>query len=319
MATNATIQITFASAVDASTVNATTIKVTDPNAVAGKVTYDTTTNMATFTPSAALPAGTAVTVSVSGVTAGGSPLATFTSSFTTAAPAGGTTQYQAELNHSSKSTGSGQVSVDTTGNVTLQYTGGTPNITMAFAFCEAQNVDIVQDTPVCINLGNVTSDSSGNAHATVKFPQAGQWVGDFGLYTGDPATTGAVYGTGLGQTSQTFVATLQAETKVNGGKLTRATTQDPLTTGTLTYSKGTLQVSVAGAAPNTTYDVLQSENLYMHSSGTYDIGEFTTDASGNGQLTIAMKDMGPAGDLFEVIPHAGGNAGFGGGFSVPKE
>jgi hypothetical protein len=115
--------------------------------------------------------------------------------------------------------------------------------------------------------------------------------------------------------AQTFLATLQPETTANGGTLTQSKTQDPLASGTVTYANSALVVTVTGAAANTTYDILQSETRYMDSSGTYDIGQFTTDASGNGHLTITT---GPAGDLFEVVPHASSNAGFGGGFSVPQ-
>jgi hypothetical protein len=320
VATNAAIQITFASAVDAATVNTTNIKLTDPGAVAGSVAYSATTNTATFTPTAALPAATTVTVTVSGLTSSGTALAGFTSSFTTAAPPPAV-QYMTTLYPAFKPTAAGQISVDTTGNVTVQFTGGTPNTTLIAQFCPGQNVAIDQSTMVCIDVGQVTTDNSGNTTTTLKFPQSGQWVGDFQLNTSSSSTTPA-YTTGSigsGQ-SQTFLATLQPETTVNkGGALTQSKTQDPLTAGTVSYANAALQVSVTGAAPNTTYDVLQSETPYMDSSGTYEIAEFTTDASGNGQVTVTSTSaLGPTGDLFEVVPHTGTNGGFAAGFSVPQ-
>ena len=319
VATNAAIQITFSSAVDAATVNTTDIKLTDPNAVAGAVTFNASTNTATFTPTAALPGGATVTVTVSGVTSsGGTALATFTSKFTTAAPAGGTLQYQAALYPATKPNPTGQISVDTSGNVTAQYTGGTANTSLTLQFCPGFSQSFSQPTPACIKLGTVTSDASGNADTTLKFPQAGAWVGDFGLYSGDPATTSPAYATSIGSgQSQTFLATLQPETTANGGTLTQSKTQDPLTSGSVSYANASLQFTLTAAAPNTTYDILQSETRYMDSSGTYDIGQFTTDNGGNGHLTIT-SGLGPAGDLFEVIPVKGTNAGFAGGFSVPN-
>jgi hypothetical protein len=312
-------QITFASAVDAATVNTTNLRLTDPSAVAGSVAYSATTNTATFTPSAALPAATTVTVTVSGLTSGGTALAVFTSSFTTAAPPP-TVQYMTTLYPAYKPTAAGQISVDTAGNVTVQLTGGTPNTSLIAQFCPGQNVSIQQSAIVCIDVGAVTTDASGNASATLKFPQPGQWVGDFQLTTSSTSTTPAYITESIGSgQSQTFLATLQPESTANGGSLARSTVQDPLDAGTVSYNNGALVVSVTGAAPNTTYDVLQSETRYMDSSGTYDIGEFTTDATGKGQLTVTSATaLGPTGDLFELVHQTGTDAGFAGGFSIPK-
>jgi hypothetical protein len=322
VATSAAIQITFASAVDAATVNTSDVKLTDPDAVAGTVSYSTTTNTATFTPSAALPAAASVTVTVSGITTStGKALATFTSSFTTAAaPPTTTAQYITTLYPAFKPTPVGQISVDTAGNVTIQFTGGTPSTSLIAQFCPGQNVAIDQSTITCINVGTVTTDASGNANTTLKFPQSGQWVGDFQLNTNSTSTTPAYTTGSIGSgPSQTFLATLQPETTASGGNLTRSAVQDPLAAGTVSYTNGALLVSVTGAAPNITYDVLQSETPYMDSSGTYDIAEFTTDSTGKGQVTVSSTSaLGPAGDLFEVVPHTGTNAGFAGGFSVPK-
>ena len=60
VSTTAAIQITFSSAANPNTVNSTNIQVTDPNKnpVPGTVTYNSTTNIATFTPTTPLAANT---------------------------------------------------------------------------------------------------------------------------------------------------------------------------------------------------------------------------------------------------------------------
>ena len=64
--TNASVSVTFSKAVQASTIQFT---LTGPNSssVSGNVSYNSTTNTATFTPSATLSSATAYTANVSGV------------------------------------------------------------------------------------------------------------------------------------------------------------------------------------------------------------------------------------------------------------
>jgi methionine-rich copper-binding protein CopC len=91
VATNTAINITFSEQMDASTINGTTITLKNTNtsaAVAGTVSYNSGTHVATFTPSAALANGTGYTVTVTtGVkdVAGNAMASQFTSSFTTIA------------------------------------------------------------------------------------------------------------------------------------------------------------------------------------------------------------------------------------------
>lgn len=92
VATNTVVNITFSEAMDATTINATNIKfnVTGGVAVAGTVSYNATTNTATFTQTTPpLAAGTGYTVTVTtGVkdVAGNTMASQFTSTFTTVAP-----------------------------------------------------------------------------------------------------------------------------------------------------------------------------------------------------------------------------------------
>lgn len=329
VATNATIQITFSSAADTSTVNATNIQVSAAKAVAGTVTYNASTDTATFTPSAALANGTSYTVTVSGVTssAGTALASTFTSTFTTVAASSGggggggspTLQYQTSLLSASSTTDNGQVTVDTSGNVTVQLTGGTASTTYTARFCPAFDAGTGNTQPACTSLGSLTTNASGNGSMTVKFPTPGSWAGDFSLETSTSAP--AEYATGLATnkgapSGQVYMSTLEPASTTNGkGVVTPATPQDPLSSGSISYSNGSIQVTVKGASPNTTYTVNESETNYMDSSGTYALGSFTTDASGDGSATISVSG-GAGGDLFQVVPPSG--AGFIGGFSVPQ-
>ena len=92
VATNAPVTVTFSEAMDASTIDSTTVRLLDgATPVAASVSYNAATTTATLTPSAALANSTTYTISVTGGGSGvkdlaGNPLAsTVTSSFTTAA------------------------------------------------------------------------------------------------------------------------------------------------------------------------------------------------------------------------------------------
>jgi Bacterial Ig-like domain len=317
-----TIQITFSSAANPVTVNTTNIQVADPKQVAGTVSYNATTNTATFTPSAALVPNTTFTVNVTGVSssAGTAMAGPFTSTFTTAPTISTgpspTLQYQATLFPTAA--GTGQVSVDTSGNVTVQLAGATASTTYAVQFCPAVNDSDGVTAPACISAGSVNTDASGSGSSTTMFPQAGSWAGDFQLNSG----TKIEYMTGLtvsgdpGYSSQVYMSTLQPESTTNGkGVVTTAAPQNPLTSGAVTYSKGSLVFSVTGATPDTAYTTVQSETVYLDGSGSYALSELTTDASGNGSSTAPVSG-GSGGDLFAVLSNSG--AGFIGGFSVPK-
>ncbi len=92
--TSASITIAFSEALNAATVNSSTIKLlSGSTSVAATVSYDATNRTATITPNVALTNSTVYSVSILGITSGikdvaGNPLAqTFTSTFTTVAAA----------------------------------------------------------------------------------------------------------------------------------------------------------------------------------------------------------------------------------------
>ena len=318
VATNAGIQIVFGSAVDASTVNTTNIKVTDSssNVVKGSVSYNSTTYTASFTPSAPLATGTKYTVTVSGVTSsgGGTMASAFTESFTTAGP-----QYQATFFPSGGTNGgSGQISMDNAGNMTVQLTGAAASTTYTLQFCPAKpagGTDIV-----CTDAGTVTTTASGSADATMLFPQPGSWAGDFQLNIG----TNSEYVTNMepvtGSPSQVYMSTLQPETTVNTVGVATGSPQAPLASGTVTYSNGSLQFVLAGTSPNTVVSAGEGTD-YIGSSNSYELYDsqgqagFTTDGQGNVTFTVLQDN--DVGDIFQVSPNAN-EIGFIGGFSVPN-
>src|ERR1700728_1020326 len=107
VALNSTIQVVFSSAATASTVNTTDIVVTDSSgAVSGAVSYNSSSDAATFTPSGPFVAGTTYTVKVSGVTSsGGTAFASAdTLTFATVAPPPAP-QYQPSFADNSSSIG----------------------------------------------------------------------------------------------------------------------------------------------------------------------------------------------------------------------
>lgn len=337
---NSSIQITFSSAADSSTVNATDVAVTDPKPVAGTLNYDSSTESVTFTPSAALAANSTYTVTVSGVksSTGAAMSSPFQAKFATVMPppppasggggggtgGGGSTatvQYQAPFTPEIGlgTNFNGQVTVDTSGNTAVTLTGAAASTVYTLQFCPGFDSGATTiPAPACFDITTVTTDASGKGGTTAKFPKAGNWAGDFFL---NDSTGKSIYQTYLGTTAnnETYMSTLLPDTTTNGGAVTTSTKQEPLTSGTVTLKAGSLQFMVKGAAPNTTYYTDVSETVYMDSSGTYQLSTFTTDASGNGTSNTSLN-QGSGGDLFQVGPNAmtPTSAGYIGGFAVPK-
>jgi hypothetical protein len=251
----------------------------------------------------------------------------FTSTFTTMA-ASPVPQYQASLYNYNGNVG-GQVSIDTSGNVTIQLTGAAANMTYSSDFCPAfVEYNGKNDAPRCLNAASVTTDAKGNGTTTTLFPNPGNWAGDFNLYASSNSAPleSSQYSTdsfpasnsdpGGFPSGMVYMAALLPESTTNGaGVTTQSSPQDPLTSGTVAFSNGLMVVVVSGAAPNTNYTTIESQTVELNSSGAYGIGDFNTDASGNASSTESLG-AGAGGDMFQVMPAS--DAGFIGGFSVPK-
>lgn len=321
VATNATVQITFSGPATASTVTSANIKVTGANnaAIPGSVSYSAANNMATYTPTSPFVNSTTYTVTVSGLTSSsGIPMAAaFTSTFTTAAPQA-TMQYQSTLFVHQLNSEVGQISIDTSGSVSVQMTGALAGTTFTLIFCPASNIYRQAAYP-CVTVGEVVTDASGDASAAMQFPQAGSWAGDFQLQSSGTTQyqTLIVALSAPGGSSQVYTAALQPATTVNGEGDGETGVQSPLASGSVTYSNGSLQFSLTGASPNTSFT--STESFVLGGSESYrlinsqDQAAFTTNASGD--VTFSVLQDQDIGDLFLVDPAI--NAGFIGGFTIP--
>jgi hypothetical protein len=321
----APITITFSEGAEVSTINSTDILISGPTNlnVPAKISYDVSTATATLTPTSPLPSGNiAVTVQNVADAAGVLMANPYAWSFSTACGGGGgggsaTTQYQAPLfSENGLNVINGQVTVDTKGNTTVKLTGAAPNTSYLVQFCPAVEPGSPNATTPCfVIVTTLSTDSSGNATFTTMFPQSGDWAGDFYVLN-EPSGKNA-YQTWLapGVNNETYMAMLLPETKTNGGADTTISSQDPLTSGTVTYSNGSLQFTVKGALPNATYLTTESETTFLDGSGSYVVSTLKTDAMGNGGSTSPMSSSG--GDIFQASSETGKDAGFIGGFSVP--
>jgi hypothetical protein len=238
------------------------------------------------------------------------------STFTTGPCSNGQTQYQASLfNAIQEDANHGQVSVDTAGAVTTNLTGATASTTFKLQFCPAplQNYS-------CFDVGDITTDASGNANMTVSFPKSGSWAGDFHINSG--ATTQFVTDVEPNASSQVYSATLLPATTTNGNGVflngPAPGPQDPLSSGTVAMNNGMVEFKLNGASPGTAYSSSECP-VYFGSScyGLYDKNNqsaFTSDSSGN--VSFAVVQDGVPGDIFQVFPPSG-RTGFVGGFKVP--
>ena len=139
----------------------------------------------------------------------------------------------------------------------------------------------------CIGLGSFTTNASGSASFTFKFPQPGTWAGTFegtgrSVMFADGLFGGPTGGTGL--QAPLFpvqsVTTGLAVVAGSGAKLGN----EPLASGNLNITNGAVTATVKGAAPNTAYSYIYV-NGYAAYGGSSDFaasGALTTDANGNG-------------------------------------
>lgn len=311
------IQVTFNGSVNASSINTTNIALADSakNPIAGTVALNSATNTATFTPSASLSSGAAFTLTVSAVTgaAGATMSQPFTSTFTTGPCGSAQTQYKVSLSNFTSVVG--QVTVDTSGQVSVQISNLTPNTTFNFQFCPApaQNYS-------CFAIADLKTDGSGSASSTAAFPKSGDWAGDFEITLA--GTVQARTDIAPNNSSSVYSAILLPASTANGNGIVlngpSPGPQDPLSSGTVTLVSGALQFVVKGAMPNSVYTATECPTFFGSSCyALYDSGmngNFSTDASGNMTFTVSWDQT--SGDIFEVDPSAA-RTGFVAGFRVP--
>lgn len=116
--------------------------------------------------------------------------------------------------------------------------------------------------------------------------------------------------------NQTYMAKLLQDTTTNGGVVSPYSPQEPLSSGFVSYSNGSLQVTVSGALPSTNYVISESISVYLNSSGTFPLGTFGTDSSGDGTTNAQLDFLG--GDMIQVEAQNETQAGYIAGFTVPQ-
>lgn len=311
------IMVTFDESPDAATVTPANFMVTGPNgaSIPVKLSMNATTTQVVLTPVAPLPAGS-ITVTVNNV----SDLANvpmkgpYTWSFSTACTSGGggtgggTAQYDAPLfPDNGQNTQNGHISVDQSGNTTIQLTGATAGATYTVQFCPV--VTPTGPQTACFNVTSLTADAAGNATVTAKFPRAGDWAGDFNI--NNAAGKGA-FDTFLAYNAanQSYLSTLLPFASLGSG----SASPNPSSYGTVVYSNNSLVFSLKGGAPNTLYSTSESETYFLDGSGTYGLTTFTSDAHGDGSSSTQLNP--PGGDIFQVDSNSGSE--FIGGFAVPN-
>jgi hypothetical protein len=318
VATNADIQITFSSAANPAMVDSTNIQVggSGNSAVPGSVTYNATTDVGTFTPTVALASNEAFTVTVNSVesSAGVVMQAPFTAKFTSGPCAAAQPQYESSL-YGSQSTPSGQVSVDSSGSVTVQLTGATNSTAFTVQFCP--NGNFGANNPACFNVGSVSSDASGNAATSMAFPKSGGWGGDFELVSNGTTVYQTTYMPGV--SAQVYMSTLQPVSTLNQQGVIAYSPQDPLSSGSITLSNGSFQFQLIGAAPNAIYSAGEcplnaGSNCYALYDKQGTTGSFTT--NGSGDVTFSVLNDGLFGDILSVNRPFGDAVGFEGGFLI---
>jgi hypothetical protein len=212
----------------------------------------------------------------------------------------------------------GQVTIDTSGNITFELNEQGSNKPYTLTFCPAIDAAYPNEGnqgPPCINAASLTTNSEGNGSVTVKFPKSGNWAGDFstGGATGAPQLQSGLW---PNVNNETYMAKLLPESTTNSGTVTTVKGQDPLSSGSVSYTNGTLNFTLDGALPNTQYQLIQTDGTYLDASSSYGIGSITTNSSGNGSASVDMAtDGSDYGDMFDV--EDGNAAGFIGGFSIP--
>jgi hypothetical protein len=202
-------------------------------------------------------------------------------------------------------TGSGQVTVDTAGNVTLQFSGGTANTSYNAQFCP---YPFVAPPNQCFSLATITSDGNGEGKLTMKFPHSGAWSGNFYI------TSSSDYFNTSDANQHGQASMLLVPASGVSGNPPSPMAQDPLSSGTVTMSNASVTVTVKGATANATYTVTQ----YTNATQSSDMASLVTDGNGNGSVTFATVNL-PAPDI-SVERRSNGQAvasGFVSGFKVP--
>ena len=219
-------------------------------------------------------------------------------------------QWSSTMSHFVSSTpgtvsGSGQVTIDTGGTVSLQFSGGTPNASYDAQFCP---FPFVAPPNQCFTFQTIKADANGAGKFAMKFPKSGNWSGNFYVHSNSDYFDSA-------DANQHGNASMQLvpASGVSGNPPSQQP-QDPLSSGTVVMANESITVTVKGATPSATYTVQQ----YTNATQASNMATLLTDAAGNGSVTFVTVDL-PAPDL--TVARYSNNqpvaSGFVSGFKVP--
>lgn len=207
----------------------------------------------------------------------------------------------------------GTVSVDGSGNVSIQVSGAAPSSTYHFVFSLYPATRYPQQMDLAADL---VTDANGNGQLTFRFPRPGTWAGYFQAYDGAPNGPTTTYLTTYDSSHGTETFTLLPQGAVNpqgvcapGG--CTANQQDPLNTGTIRVINGAATVTLTGAAPNVTYGIV---GCGSGGSDCVSLGSVNTDPNGNGAAQVNVSANPVA--VFTLTRTAA--LGFVTGFVAPK-
>ena len=202
--------------------------------------------------------------------------------------------------------GSGLVTIDSLGNIALQFSGGTPNASYTAQFCP---FPFIAPPNECFTLSTITADANGAGKLNMKFPKSGAWSGNFYVHS-----SADYFNTADANQHGTASMLLVPANGVSGNAPSQMA-QDPLSSGNVTIANGSVTVTVKGATPSATYTVQQYTNATQSSHAA----TLLTDASGNGTVTFMTVDL-PAPDITVDRRDSNGQllaSGFVSGFKVP--
>jgi hypothetical protein len=131
----------------------------------------------------------------------------------------------------------------------------------------------------CINVTQLTTDSSGNANVNFTFPQKGTFSGVFQLVQTNSAQAAV---TGTGSTGASFKSALLPAGTVTGG--IQQTTGHAPGSGTVAVSGTTAHITLTGTTPNHTFATAVCSLSPQGPCSA--LANITTDSQGNASVDV---------------------------------
>lgn len=163
------------------------------------------------------------------------------------------------------------------GTVTYKISGWVANAKATVGFCA---YPVMSPMSECFDLKQtVTTDSTGAASGSFKFPKSGVISGTFHF---------DLPGTNQPDLSSGFAPTFTGGTEYSAAIVKFPDTNATFGNGSVTVNNGTVSIRVGGLLPSTTYGVWEG----FSTNGEDQIGSLVTDASGNGNVSLGTTHGG---------------------------